>query len=73
MAVPRTFRGLVELRCGCVVEIVQSSIGQVVPLHHEYIPREGTELAEVQSDVMAKAWEEEQQMIEEERQEVEWL
>ena len=33
MAVPRTFQGLAELQCGCVVEIVQSSGGQVVPLH----------------------------------------
>jgi len=40
---------------------------------HEFIPREGTELAKVQKDVMAKAWEVEQQMTEEERQEVEWL
>ena len=39
----------------------------------EFIPREGTELAKVQKDVMAKAGEEEQRMAEEEKREVKRL
>jgi hypothetical protein len=39
----------------------------------KFIPKEGTELAKAQKEVMAKAREVEQQMVEEERQEVERL